>query len=235
MIKIGICEENIVTKKILAQMFSKIQFMHNMMTAEIPSNENLVTTAITINPDIILLGENLNRAKNSDMYETARQLRSNGCTAVIIFMASTPQCIHKTTCLKPSAYILKPFHYEDICQLIFESIDENLLADSIDIKHNYSKTAVDLDNIIYVEADKRYTNIRTNDKNYLSTECISKIEERLPKRFFFRTHRTYILNFKHIANIDNCLIEMDNGEFVVLSRHKKSEFDKAYSAFKKIK
>jgi DNA-binding LytR/AlgR family response regulator len=99
--------------------------------------------------------------------------------------------------------------------------------------NDYITRNIDIDNIVYVEADKRYTNIRTNEDNYLCNESISSLEERLPKRFFFRTHRTYILNFKHISGINDCLIEMDNGEFVILSRHKKAEFDKAYTAYKR--
>ncbi|MBP1565044.1 MAG: response regulator transcription factor [Oscillospiraceae bacterium] len=233
MIKVSICEENIVTRRLLIEMLGKLQMMHNIINAELPQGENFITSAASENPDIILLSENFNCGLTSKGFETAKTLRTQGCTAVIIMMTVSPENIYNSPELKPLSCILKPFKYDDICRLFLESIDTNLLAGSIDIKHRHAYKNIDVDDIIYIEADKRYTNIRTCENNYLCNESISSLEERLPKRFFFRTHRTYILNFKHISGINDCLIEMDNGEFVILSRHKKIEFDKAYSAYKK--
>lgn len=233
MIKVSICEENIVTKRLLNEMIGKLQMMHNIIATELPQGENFINTATTEKPDIILLSENFNCGLQTKGFETAKILRSQGCTAVIILMTVSPENIYYSAELNPLSCLLKPFKYDDICRLFLESIDSNLLAVSIDIKHKHSYKNIDIDNIVYVEADKRYTNIRTNEDNYLCSESISSLEERLPKRFFFRTHRTYILNFKHISGINDCLIEMDNGEFVILSRHKKAEFDKAYTAYKR--
>ncbi len=231
MVNISVCEENDVTRRIIIGMLNEIKNSHDFNLWEIGSGKEFLTQISGISPDIILINETFN--KNG--YEAAKLLRDNGYNSDIIFLTSFPENITRAFDFNPSACIVKPMLFEDIEKSILTSIDHIGSSRSFVIRTRRSSTEINLDDIIYIEADKRYTNIRTTDRNYECTENIGTLEQRLPGLSFFRSHRTYILNFKYISSMDNNLIHMSNGEFVILSRNRKGEFEKAYENYKKKK
>lgn len=229
MVNISICEENVITRRIIIDMLNEIKNSHDFSLSEIGSGKEFLNQVECISPDIILINETFN--KNG--YEAAKLLRKNGYNSDIIFLTSFPEHIAKAFDFNPSACIVKPMLFEDIEKSILTSIDHIGSSKTITIKTKRSSTEININDIIYIEADKRYTNIRTVDKNYECTESIGTLEQRLPGLSFFRSHRTYILNFKYISEVDNNLVHMSNGEVVILSRNKKSEFEKSYDNYKK--
>ena len=229
MVNISICEENIITRRIILSMLNEIKNSHDFNLSEIISGKEFLNQVAVTSPDIILINETFN--KNG--YEAAKLLRKNGYNADIIFLTAFPEQITNTFDFNPSACIVKPMLFEDIEKSILTSIDHIGSSKTITIRTKRSSTEINLNDIIYIEADKRYTNIRTTDKSYESTESIGALEPRLPGLSFFRSHRTYILNFKYISDVDNNILHMSNGEVVILSRNRKAEFEKAYENYKK--
>ena len=57
--------------------------------------------------------------------------------------------------------------------------------------------------IIYIEAMRNYAAIYTRQKDRIMTLIsLKELEERLPKNYFFRTHKTYIVALNQIKMID---------------------------------
>lgn len=228
MIKIAICESNIILYNITKEILKKINLLHNFAIID-TSFENMYYEE----PDIIIINENFKCNEYSNGFEAANALRKNGCCADIIFLTSFPEIIYHTFDFSPSACIMKPIILDDMERAVLASISHIAPSGIIDIKINHNIVSINLDSIIYIEANGRCTTIRTEDKNYNCTENISIIEKRLPSLFFFRTHRTYILNFRHIRKTDKGIIQMKNGEYVILSRNRKNIFEAAYDTYKK--
>lgn len=89
---------------------------------------------------------------------------------------------------------------------------------------------VDIMDIVYLEADGSYTEVWMKDGNkYTVSKKIKFFEDVLVYRpTFFRSHRSYIVNINFIkkySKSDNALI-LDNGKVIVISRDRKSEFEK---------
>lgn len=81
--------------------------------------------------------------------------------------------------------------------------------------------------ILYLEADGNYTNlIMSGKKNYIVTKSIKAFEEELVDEKFLRTHRSYIVNTKHIRIYDsnNNLLIMSNTDKVPLARRRYRDF-----------
>lgn len=55
--------------------------------------------------------------------------------------------------------------------------------------------------ILYMEADRNYSRIFTNNKEYLLAITLKSIEEKLPLDLFVRIHRSYIINLAHIDEV----------------------------------
>ena len=48
--------------------------------------------------------------------------------------------------------------------------------------------------ILYIESIKDYVKVRTNEKEIITQQKISYLEESLPKEQFLRIHRSFIVN-----------------------------------------
>lgn len=62
---------------------------------------------------------------------------------------------------------------------------------------------INLPSIYLIEAKGDYINIKTEEKNYIVHSTLKKIEEKLPESLFLKVHRSYIINLKHIIDIED--------------------------------
>ena len=70
---------------------------------------------------------------------------------------------------------------------------------------------IDIPTIKVIEAKGDYILIKTEKKNYTVHSTLKKIEEKLPTDLFLKVHRSYVINFKKIIDIEDnsVLIEKD--------------------------
>jgi len=70
---------------------------------------------------------------------------------------------------------------------------------------------IDIPTINVIEAKGDYILIKTEKQNYTVHSTLKKIEEKLPDDLFLKVHRSYIINFKKIIDIEDnsVLIEKD--------------------------
>ncbi|GAB1855957.1 LytTR family DNA-binding domain-containing protein [Flavobacteriaceae bacterium MHTCC 0001] len=62
---------------------------------------------------------------------------------------------------------------------------------------------INIPSIYLVEAKGDYIHVKTEDKNYTVHSTLKKIEEKLPNDIFLKVHRSYIINFKKIIDIED--------------------------------
>jgi len=86
----------------------------------------------------------------------------------------------------------------------------------------------DINEVVHLEANSNYTTIYFNGKTKMvASKTLKEFEELLPEEFFFRTHHSHIINLHYIKRYikgDGGQIEMQNGNYVDVSRRKKDEF-----------
>jgi two-component system LytT family response regulator len=84
-------------------------------------------------------------------------------------------------------------------------------------------TIIDIDDILYCEADGSYTNFYTTDnKVYTTSNNLKKVESILMQATFFRIHRSTLLNLKHIVQFNHTgeLVLSNKKKLLVSSRNK---------------
>lgn len=84
---------------------------------------------------------------------------------------------------------------------------------------------IDIPRIYLIEAKGDYIQIKTFDKNYTVHSTLKKIEDKLPDDLFLKVHRSFVINTKHIIDIEDnsVLIEKD---VVPVSRSNRPELMK---------
>ncbi len=125
----------------------------------------------------------------------------------------------------PYAYLIKPFSEEDLYAVIetalmhygrkkqkaVEQQDENpiIINDAIFIKHKSKFVKVKLDEILFIEANDNYVTLATTASNYVLKTTIKSLLDVLPD-FFWRIHRSYIINLHHLKNFDAEELTVEN-------------------------
>ncbi|OFX40007.1 MAG: hypothetical protein A2X08_02820 [Bacteroidetes bacterium GWA2_32_17] len=93
---------------------------------------------------------------------------------------------------------------------------------------------VKLSDIIYCEADRNYTKfILINNVTKLVSKTIGQFVEQLKCNNFFRIHQSYLININHVEKYikgNAPQVVMSNKDTLNVSKNKKDEFKKLFSA-----
>jgi two-component system, LytTR family, response regulator len=83
-----------------------------------------------------------------------------------------------------------------------------------------------VDDILHLQAESSYTHIHlTNRKPFIASKTLRHFEDMLEEFQFIRTHKSHLVNPKHITRIsnDNEFVLLSDGSKVEVSRRKKDE------------
>ncbi|HTQ66526.1 MAG TPA: LytTR family DNA-binding domain-containing protein [Puia sp.] len=156
-------------------------------------------------PDIIFLDIEMPDMSGVEML---RMKRMENILPVLI--TSHPEFAIESYELDAFDYILKPISAERFahcalrlqafCQMrtkayAFENEQE---SGSIMIKQGHDKYKLPVHDILYLEAMKDYTRIKTVSGQYLVLTTLSGILNKLPPELFVRIHRSYAVNFEKV-------------------------------------
>lgn len=154
--------------------------------------------------------------------------------------------------IKSSCYdfLLKPVNIQEVIAVVTKLENErntgqgqnvNVLLDNLKAKDNFLKkiaipsndgySIINIDEIISLEADGKYTKIITNGGlRSLSTKNIGEFEELLNPELFFRTHKSWIVNVNHIKKFlkNESQVLLSNETLADVSSRKKDEFLKLF-------
>lgn len=85
---------------------------------------------------------------------------------------------------------------------------------------------VDLESVCCIKADGRYSTLYTESEDYFCNLAISELEHRLDERFFFRVHRSHMVNLRYAKAFEKIdeqcylIIDHHDGMKVPISRNK---------------
>lgn len=77
----------------------------------------------------------------------------------------------------------------------------NAPLEKIAVRKRQKIVLIDIGNIHWVEADAGLTFIHTDKERFLVNSTLRELEDRLPKRIFFRSHRSSLVNLEKILEI----------------------------------
>lgn len=184
---------------------------------EINEAENVKETleALLINQyDIIFLDVNLMDENGIELGAKIQKMKE---PPAIIFATAHDQYAVQAFELNATDYILKPFGQKRIEQAVNKvratkaKDDNNASAIANDMSANFDQSLpVEIDdkihmlkqqNIIGIGTHSGITTIHTTNHKYETTEPLNRYEKRLNPTYFIRIHRSYIINTKHIKEV----------------------------------
>jgi len=136
-----------------------------------------------------------------------------------IFTTAYKQYAFESYELDAVDYLLKPFSYERFMKAVNKAglsnnPVEEVVTNHLLIKDGQSLLNLKQQDISYIEGNKDYVKIFTQDRFYLVYQTLKGILEQLRPDVFLQAHRSYIVNKNRVQRIvDNQLI-LDNQSIV---------------------
>ena len=164
--------------------------------------------------------------KGMDGMETARRLRADKFQGFLIFITVLKEMVFSSFEVQAYDYLLKPVEekqFEKTMERLYASM-RSVGEDSMLIQKGYEGRIVQKDEIIFCEIIDRkiYLNLASGEVlDYY--EQIENLETKLGSHFF-RCHRSYLINLRHLKGYKRGVAYMDNGREVPVSRLRSKEF-----------
>jgi two-component system LytT family response regulator len=133
-------------------------------------------------------------------------------------------------------YLLKPIEFERFvkaankaCEML-EVRAKNIPVfagerDHIFIKSGTNFHKVKTENIFYIKGTGNYVTFVFDQKEILSLMTMTKALEALPKDFFFRIHKSYIINSLHVDLIENEEVRIRGERIPIGESYRQSFFE----------
>lgn len=149
--------------------------------------------------------------------ELARKLRSKGDMLPIIFITGYDDYISEGYDVEALHYLMKPVDE----QRLFGVLDKYISRHSSNSEEILAETDeqtlhISADNIIYIEAFGRKTELHLSDGRIV--KCNMSIGSFQNSRVFVSCHRSYLVNLRYVRSIGKTALCLDSGEEIPISR-----------------
>ena len=190
------------------------------ITGIIPRAEEVLPLIRECQPDIVLMDINLKG--DMDGIDLAHLIQNEYKLPIIFLTANSDEAhFNRAKTANPYGFISKPFKKLDLQRVIeltvirlreekgFEKNEalENeipfILSDSIFVRSHDKMVKVNIQDILYIEAERNYCKIHCKDKEHLLVATLKDLEEKLVVNNLMRIHRSFIVNLFHIDEIAN--------------------------------
>lgn len=190
--------------------------------------------------DVIFLDINIPKLDGMLLAKTINQFKTK---PKIVFITAYEKYAVDAFSLDIFDYILKPYSEQRILLMIeklkkaFANEDKKQEVDEVSgIKNKISLWkddkiyVVNVEDIYYCKAQERYTHVYTGKDKFILRESISEVEKIINSKYFFRSHRSYLVNLTKIEEIipwfnNTYILKLHNGKFeVIVSRSNVKRF-----------
>ena len=228
-LSIAICDDEKEIRDDLARLV-KSSFAESVVTTY-PSGAALIADGSSF--DVYLLDIEM---PDENGMETARQIRQTDEDAIIVFVTGYEGYMQDAFDVRAFHYLLKPVRGDKLREVLLRASSEKERHSSKEPASLLIKIAgvsrkVYLDDITYIESNNKKVTIHLSDGSKLEMYArMSEMENKLD-RSFFRCHRFFIVNMKHITAYSADEITLDGDQRILMSGRKYADFVKAYLRF----
>lgn len=138
--------------------------------------------------------------------QTMKLIETSNLVWRIVFISSHVEEVWATFGLKTLDFGRKPVSYDSVMKWIKMALQE--FSEEIVIK--FDKDSPDtyqmVSNIMYLEAEGNYVRVHVKGRNFLVSRNLKYWEDKLPGKYFVRIHKSYLVNFEYIDNINIVVI-----------------------------
>lgn len=174
--------------------------------------------------DILLLDIEMGRQNG---VELAGKVREDNAGVQIVFVTGFPDFLEEGYEVAALHYLMKPVSAQKL-SAVLDRAAANLAKPEKRLRVSFDRQSVfvPLDRILYIEAQKQYVRIHTEDGDYRMKASLGEMEEALDE-YFLKCQRSFLINLRHVVRIGNKSAFLKNGEEIPISRGMAEEIGRA--------
>ncbi len=227
--RIAICDDNELIRNQIYKLVQKYFAENHLKCPEIAFFENGESLLQdTLGKDIVFLDIEM---PGLDGIYVGNELRKANSKIIIFVITSFIEYLDEAMRFQVFRYLTKPidkhrFYRNFTDALSLYNSSENI---KIPIETKQGVFTVSINDLITVEAQARKVLVHTVSKSYESVETMDYWKQKLTSNNFFQTHRSFIVNMRHVTSFDHSLISLNNGQIrAYLTKRKYTQFKNAY-------
>lgn len=185
---------------------------------------------LTLGPNVLFLDINMPELNGFDLLESL-----NKKDFAVVFVTAHKDYGIDAVKAGATDYLLKPIVIKELQQAVNKVVDfydqkrselvtEHQKPGRITLSHTGGFSVIEMKDIVRLEAESNYTRVHVVDKKgYFVSKPLKIFEESLKDTtFFFRVHRSYIINLNHVKEFLR-----EDGGVIVMADEAKIQLPKA--------
>lgn len=231
---IAICDDESFFRKSLSEELNIYAKKYGLEFIICEYSDGVELLASDIPYDLIFMDYKM---KEKNGLDTVSVLRKRNVNTAVIFVSSYKDIVFDSMKVNAFRFLVKPFEKDDLYEALNSVIISQTSNSRIVVKdiENQRNIAIPENKIIYAQADNIYAEVVTDEGTFLYTNKISLLESELNDEYFFRSNRSYIVNFNYINSYDKKGIELTNGHKALLTGSRFKSFKSKYLNYLKRK
>lgn len=203
-ISVMVLEDNVPTLNLLCSYLSAFSFVD--VTGSAVNANDFIEAFRIIRPTVVFLDIEI---PGFDGMTTAAKLMEVKADIFIVFVTAHTQYAADAYLLDAVDYVIKPISRERIEKSLnkvrtFLDLKTGHCYNSdqqrLTVKNGHEIFVINFEDIFFIEKEFRKSVIHTCNSVYTTTETLGNLEIKLPT-FFFRCHKSFIINTKKIESI----------------------------------
>lgn len=216
--KISIIDDNNTDTEYIASLVKRWadDNSHTVEVMTFPSAEAfLFADGNAQNCDMILLDIEMGEM---DGVELAKRIRAHDETVQLIFITGFPDFIAEGYEVSALHYLMKPVPPDKLFSVLSRAAGNIAKAEKcLHVVYDRQTDVVPLSRILYIEAQRQYVAIHTNDKIYRMKSSLSDTEDKLDE-YFFKCQRSFLVNLRYVVRIKSDCVVLKNDIEIPISR-----------------
>ena len=229
---IAVCDDEKIFRNILHNELDSYASERNLtfIIHEFADGTELLNTKLTF--DLIFLDHQMKEKNGIDTVDTLRKRNDN---TTVVFISSYQEIVFESIKYKTFRFLVKPLDKEKLIEALNAVIKEKQDLTCISVKDEVNQKIVTIParEIVYAQAENIYVVVVTEKGTYKYLHMISKLEEELNCVYFFKTNRSYLVNFNFISGYNSKEIVFTNGQKALISKPRFKAFKQAYLTYLK--
>ncbi|MGG0719996.1 LytTR family DNA-binding domain-containing protein [Robertmurraya massiliosenegalensis] len=207
-IKVIIADDDQPSRTILSH-FARLSPEYEVVS-EVSNGEELIESVVKEKPDIALVDINM---PGINGFEAVKIFKKVLPTIQVIFTTGHDEFAVAAFNISAVDYIVKPIERTRLFMALEKA--KKLLkmqqsignqstktsSNKLSIKSNGTFLYLSIDEIFYIEKEGRKTLIHVRNSIFETSDSLQEIENKLPE-YFYKTHRSYLVNLKKIIKIE---------------------------------
>lgn len=161
-----------------------------------------------------------------DGIQAAQIFRKKAFENILIFISSSREYVFDAYEVEAFQYLLKPIDEKKLRRVLEKAVlkTQSHIQEFMIVSRERQKRKLYLNDIYYFEIRGRMIDIHGSDSVFTYYQQIGVLQEHLKGKGFFRCHKSYLVNLRHVDAYDRQEAVLDNGERIVIAKRRYEGF-----------